>query len=97
MNNKILNNKRIFVKLIAQDIIGLELCDEDIDDIVDKTDIKKCSDYESKHRSFQVGKVQNGLFFRKGENNNYKRYLTEKQIENLKKYIPPVLIKLYDL
>ena len=93
--NKILNNKRIFVKLIAHDIVGIELCDEDIDDIVYKTDIQKCSDYERKHRSFQVGRVQNGLFFRHGHNNDYKRYLTEEQIEKLKKYIPQVLIKLY--
>ena len=37
----------------------------------DKTDIKKCSEYESEHRSFNVGAIQNGLFFRQGGNKNY--------------------------
>jgi len=95
--NKILNNKKTFIKLIARDLVDVDLSDEDIDYIVDKTDIKKCSDYEDKHNSFKVGKIQNGLFFRKGENENYKRYLTEGQIDKLKKYIPQVLIKLYNI
>jgi hypothetical protein len=95
--NKIQENKKFFIKIIARDLVGVEITDEDVDFICDKTDIKKCSEYESKHRSFKVGRIQNGLFFRKGENKNYTKYLTQEQINLLKKYIPQILIKLYNI
>ena len=95
--NKIQNNKKTFINIIAKNLMNIDLSDEDINYINDMTNIEKCAEYESKHNSFKIGKIQNGLFFRKGENENYKSYLTNIQINILKKKIPQILIKLYNI
>ncbi len=75
-------------------MLEVPITDELVDFISDKTDIKKCSEYESKFRSFNVGAVQNGLFFRQGGSKNYEKYLTIQQIERLKREIPQYYMKL---
>ena len=92
----ILDDKKKFIKIIAE-MLEIPTTDELVDFIYDKTDIKKCSKYESKHRSFNVGKIQNGLFFRQGGSKNYEKYLLPHQIERLKREIPQYLHNIYKI
>lgn len=90
----VLEDKKKFIRIIAE-MLEVPITDELVDFIYDKTDIKKCSEYESKFRSFNVGAVQNGLFFRQGGSKNYEKYLTIQQIERLKREIPQYLHNIY--
>ena len=90
----VLADKKKFIKIIA-DMIEIPVTDDSIEMICEKTDIKKCSDYEKENNSFKVGAVQNGLFFRQGGTKNYEKYLYPNQIEQLKKHIPQYLHNFY--
>lgn len=90
----VLADKKKFIKIIA-DMIEIPVTDVSIEMICEKTDIKKCSDYEKENNSFKVGAIQNGLFFRQGGTKNYEKYLYPNQIAQLKKQIPQYLHNFY--
>ena len=50
----VFDDKKKFIRIIAE-MLKIPVTDEWVDFIYEKTDIKKCSEYESKFRSFKVG------------------------------------------
>ena len=92
----VFEDKRLYIRRIAE-LMAVPVNDDLVEYIYNKTDIKKCSEYESRHRSFNVGAIQNGLFFRQGGTNNYKKYLHASQIDKLKNLIPQYLRNFYNL
>jgi len=90
----VFDNKKKYIRIMAE-MLEIPITDELVDFIYEKTDIKKCSEYESKFRSFNVGAIQNGLFFRQGGSRNYEKYLTPQEIERLKIEIPQYLHGIY--
>ena len=60
--NKLNSNKLEYIKLIA-DIMKVPYNNELLQLICDKTDVKKCRNYEKNVKLFNVGKVQHNCFF----------------------------------
>ena len=94
--NKLNSNKIEHIKLIAN-IMKVPYNDELIQLIYDKTDVKKCRNYEKNVKLFKVGKVQHDCFFRDGTNEQFYKYFTHEQIKILISKIPLQLKLFYNL
>ena len=94
--SKVIEDKSHFISKIA-DIMNVPWDKDVLEYISKKTDIRKCAEYESKHRSFQVGAIQNGPFFRRGANNDFERFLRPTQIDILRKKLPVDLRAFFEI